>query len=538
MKIFNLIKPFLKNYKLQLFLFIFLSLLLSGIAIVIPLITGSFIDMLIKSPTIVTIYGFGVAFASINIIKVLITYFITVINAKLQCKLSYDINKYVLERLQHVRVSYFTNENLSYITQKISADSNNIIGFILGIVKNLIQNALIIVCSIIILTNIDSEIALLVVLLVLIFIFVFYFTRKPIYKSTLKYKEEQAYFYSRMLEQLEKIKLIKVYNLFQYYSRRLENGFKNLYNITLKQTRISFFFQGCEGIISMIAQISLFILGGIRIIENSLTVGMFTILSSYFSSILSSVKYFVNLSQNYLETLVSYNRIIEYINIEMEHNGKLFVDNVNNISLENVSLQLGDKIIFNDFNYKFEKGNIYCVIGENGCGKTSLLNILLGLYLDDIKGKICINDIEYELIDLYNIRETLYSYTSQEPLFINETVQENIYFSNKDITRNEIEYLLNGFGLSNLYIKKRDDFINGQTLSKTLSGGELQKISLIRQLIDPKEFVIMDEPTSALDVCSKEFLLQELLRIKNNKIIVIVTHDKEVCDIADYIISL
>ncbi|WP_278615829.1 ABC transporter transmembrane domain-containing protein [Thomasclavelia spiroformis] len=528
----------MKKNKLQLFLFIFLSFLKSIIVMIIPLLSGNFIDALIKKPEAVTIYKFGLYFALLNILNLLISYFITILNAKLLCKMSYDLNKIVINKLQHIKISYFTNKNLSYITQKVSTDSNNVVKFILDLATNVIQNLLIVIFAIIILIRIDQEITLLIICLISIFIFIFYFTRKPIYKSTLKYKEEQALFYSKMLEQLEKIRMVKIYNLFNYYSKKFKDSFNKLYHVTLVQTKISFVFLSCENIISMIAQISLFIIGGMRIISNSMTIGMFTVLSSYFSSILVSVKYFISLSQSYIDVLVSYKRIIEYLSINNEENGDISICNLDEITFQDTSLKLGNKQIFNKLNYKFEKNNIYCIMGENGSGKTSLINVLLGLYLSDISGMIYINGIEYNRVDLYKTREHLLSFTSQELLFLNDTINKNILLGQKNINNDQIEYFLNGFGLTSSYFKNNNILVDEHSLNKSLSGGELQKISLIRQLINPKQLIVMDEPTSALDKKSKDFLLNEILKLKRDRIIIIVTHDKSFCKISDYIVNL
>ncbi len=302
--------------------------------------------------------------------------------------------------------------------------------------------------------------------------------------------------------------------------------------------KISFVFLSCENLISTIAQISLFIIGGMRIISNSMTIGMFTVLSSYFSSILVSVKYFISLSQSYIDVLVSYKRIIEYLSINNEENGDISICNLDEITFQDTSLKLGNKQIFNKLNYKFEKNNIYCIMGKNGSGKTSLINVLLGLYLSDISGMIYINGIEYNRVDLYKTREYLLSFTSQELLFLNDTINKNILLGQKNINNDQIEYFLNGFGLTGSYFKSNNILVDEHSLNKSLSGGELQKISLIRQLINPKQLIVMDEPTSALDKKSRDFLLNEILKLKKDRIIIIVTHDKSFCKISDYIVNL
>ena len=137
-----------------------------------------------------------------------------------------------------------------------------------------------------------------------------------------------------------------------------------------------------------------------------------------------------------------------------------------------------------------------------------------------------------------SIRKSLIAYSEQEPLLLNKTIRQNILMSderNDEITEEYINYM-------NLEILKDkipgglDIIYNEQ--QNSLSGGEKQKISQVRAFIKNADVLILDEPTSALDSKSKHNLRLLLKSKFCDKIIIVVTHDSDIADVADYVLSL
>ena len=184
--------------------------------------------------------------------------------------------------------------------------------------------------------------------------------------------------------------------------------------------------------------------------------------------------------------------------------------------IENLEYSYNSKKVLKELNLSIEKGDKILIVGDNGSGKSTLIKIICTI-LKPTKGKVLINNKNISSINLSSYRN-VFAYAPQEPYLFNTTVKENIIFKNSKIDYEQYIDLMENFKISDLSERK--------ICSKNdLSGGEKQKISIIRALLKDSELVILDEPTNHLDRESISFLKQYLVNI--DKTIILITHSKE-----------
>lgn len=309
----------------------------------------------------------------------------------------------------------------------------------------------------------------------------------------------------------------------------------------MKLQKVMCIFQSNQIIISTLFKIVLLLFGGIQVINGNISIGIFSTLLGYLGVVLNSVVYFANLGQSYVSTLVSYNRLKELFNLSEETNGKEILTHIETISIQNLSYGYNGNFLIQKFNYLFEKGKIYCICGANGVGKTTFLDILVGLNQEYI-GEILYNQNKNLInIDHYKMREQLCCYVSQDILLYEDSIINNILINRSDISRREVETLAKQIGLfqeSNLNTCLTLDYIINDN-KENLSGGERQKIALLRSFITIKDLIIYDEPTSYLDSKAKKFFIGKLIEMKDqNRIIIVITHDNELSKYCDDVIDL
>lgn len=179
---------------------------------------------------------------------------------------------------------------------------------------------------------------------------------------------------------------------------------------------------------------------------------------------------------------------------------------VKNICFENICKKYAQMQVYENFSLEIESGKITCLLGESGCGKTTLLNMLASL-------------IPYEG-NIRNVPERISYIFQEERLLPNLTVYENIrYVLGKRADRTAIMDILEKVELA----EKADAY------SAELSGGQAQRVSIARAFAYPSELILMDEPFSSLDTGLKIRLINVFCKLweEDHRTAVFVTHDAE-----------
>lgn len=537
MKIIKFCNKYFNNYKFYLVAYILITLSINGISIYSTYLTGSFIDKLINIKSINFVYSFCVILASITLIRLLFGYISSLMYMKMQMEIGYELNRDVIFHIQDVSLTFINRSDTAYLNQIINNDANSLIIFYITTIQNVIVNVVTFIITIYICFKINKLISIISIIFIGIYIILYKLSKSKLYKTNMLFKESQGGFFSSLLEQLLHIKFIKIHSFQKEFRQRVNTNFKDLFNKAIKNQKISYLFSSIDNTISMLAQILLFLIGSLQIIKGNFSIGMFTVFSSYFSMMLGSARYFFNLGKTYQENLVSYNRLMNLINQPKEKEGSNILNQIRNIKTKNLSLIFNDKIILNNINLSFEIGRIYGVIGVNGSGKSTLINLIMGLYINEKEGNIYFDDNDISQLNLYYLRKELIGISEQEPMLINESIKYNLL--NPEVETELIYKYIDILGLDD-YIKRQPKGLDTVIYEKNsnISGGEKQKISILRVLLKDPQIMIFDEPTSALDFKSTQKFINYLSSIKDNKIIIIITHDREIQGYCDIIYNL
>lgn len=203
------------------------------------------------------------------------------------------------------------------------------------------------------------------------------------------------------------------------------------------------------------------------------------------------------------------------------------------LQLTGVGYRIGERQVLNDINFSIAPGEFKLITGPSGCGKSTLLKIIASL-LSPSEGTIQFKGRDYTSLSPEQYRQQV-SYCAQTPALFGETVYDNLIFPwqirDKRTEPDTFLGFLTRFGLPE------------ETLSKSindLSGGEKQRISLIRNLQFLPDVLLLDEITSALDEENKHNVNDIIHRYVREKNIAVlwVTHDKDEIEHADDVITL
>lgn len=206
---------------------------------------------------------------------------------------------------------------------------------------------------------------------------------------------------------------------------------------------------------------------------------------------------------------------------------------IDEIDLYSVNFSYGEKLLYGKgISAKLRKGNIYLLNGPNGSGKSTLANILLKIWRD-YKGRILFDGIDLKDFTREEISNLIGLSFQKTPIF-HDTIRNNICLGiNGDI---EKLFPLLGFDEDLKAMNRNPD--SWLKDSSSLSGGQAQKIGILRTLYQDKDIYIFDEPTANLDQKSKKRFFDLMEKIKKNKIIILISHEEDVLKYIDEVINI
>ena len=207
------------------------------------------------------------------------------------------------------------------------------------------------------------------------------------------------------------------------------------------------------------------------------------------------------------------------------------------IELQHIWKQFGSRIIFSDLNLNFQSGMVYALIGDSGCGKTTLLNMLAKLETFD-KGEIVYKGKSLTSIKNEEFYRNELGYLFQNfGLLESQTIRENLelgLIGKKQNKKQEKERLL----LQALQAVRLDYLSLNQKIYE-LSGGEAQRVALAKIILKNPPLILADEPTASLDPKNSKEIMEILLELRNaNRTIIIATHNPSIWKMADQVIHL
>ncbi len=273
------------------------------------------------------------------------------------------------------------------------------------------------------------------------------------------------------------------------------------------------------------------------IINNHMTIGVMLIIISYFDSLFSSSETIMNANQSIREQNISVNRIrdiLEYNNIK-ETKLKKIKNTIGKIEFKNVFFSYNNEKFLENLNFTIKPNKITAIVGTNGAGKTTIINLILQLYCPK-KGEILIDDININNIDKKSYLNEI-SILNQDTYLFNISIRENFNLINKDIKKQEEICKFVGIDKFIKSLPKGYDTIIDEN-SHNISGGQKRLLSLARTLLKESKILIFDEATSSLDREKIKSVINLLKELKNNHTIIVITHKKELIDIADETIAI
>ncbi len=531
-------------------LFLILSLLLAIFSVastlIVPILFGKAIDYIIEENNVdfVKISEILLYCGISIIVGALAQWLMGIINNKITYKIVKDIRNDAFNKILILPLSYIDNHSYGEIVSKVITDVDTFAdGMLLGFTQ-LFTGIITILGTLVIMYIINPIIATVVVVLTPLSLLVANF----IAKKTHSFFEKQASIRANQTALIdEMVNNLKVVEAFNYSSRALNRFDKindELADASLKATFYSSLTNPITRFINSTIYALVCLSGALLVIKSPaiFTVGTLSIFLSYANQYTKPFNEISSVITELQNAFTCANRVLDLIDEKPQvreiANPVVLNDVKGNIELENVYFSYtSDRPLITNFNLNVKSGQKIAIVGPTGCGKTTLINLLMRFY-DVNSGKICVENHDIRDCTRKSLRDS-YGMVLQETWLKEGTIRENIIMGKENASEEEIINACK-FAHSYNFIKQLpnglDTIINED--GGMLSTGQKQLLCITRVMLCLPPMLILDEATSSIDTRTELKIQDAFNKLMNNKTSFIVAHRLSTIKNADLILVM
>ncbi|WP_427339242.1 ABC transporter ATP-binding protein [Caloranaerobacter sp. DY30410] len=537
-RVLNIYWKFIRPYLFNQILVLFLIILSSFFTLYLPYIFKMIIDNLLTTKSIElllrNVFYFVICYLLQSLFQILKIRKLSYIRNRLD----YDLTLELLKKILNFDVHFYHKVKIGELIQRVMNEVTEVKNIFSDLLISFITQLVNFFIVLLIMFKLNMSLTFLVLAAVpFIVAHLMYFNPK-FKKTQTEIKIKTSLLTNSLQDYLQGIDVIKSHRKESYVLYLLLRKLHFLILGFCKAVYLQVLNGQVMSLINLVIPVLLLIFGGINVIQGEMSIGSFVAIYTYINKLYSPIRSIVNINiqlQKAFAALERYVDIIEHPIVNKKGVYKLN-DLKKGITVNNVSyIYPNGEVGIENLSFELNKGEIIALIGRNGVGKSTILNILQGIYLPTT-GTVLIDGVPLNNVCEKSLKK-LIGFVPQNSYLFNTTIQKNITLGwgwNKNIEKlakvlNIHDYILS---LKEGYQTKVER--NGEDFS----GGQKQKITILRALYNDPVIILLDESTSAIDNSSEKAFFEYLRNIKGDKLIVFVTHNKDLLKYADRIIDL
>lgn len=532
-RIFNIpIKNYIvKEFKCFVFLIIY-----TVATLLLPTFVSKIIDKGItqKNLRLATLYSIGML--ATGVIVVIFQYLQQTSFYKLGQELTIVIKQRIYDNVLRTNMKYWEKNSIGDTLIILGEDVSILENLLTTTVSNSIVNIIVITGISIFIIVMDWKCGVLILTMAILFAIIQKRIGGKIENIVVKMRKsigEMANFTSETLQNANELQASGYEKLMSHKYRCLN---KEVMDSTMKQIKAVTGAQSVGTLFNVLGLLVVIVFGTYQTITNNMTVGTLFVLTVYVQRLYGPI---VSLGNSYIEIKNSIPKINNVIDIletpDIIKTGNYIpeTDIQGIIEFNNVCFSYNEKDILKNFNLCVQPGEILGVVGKNGIGKSTLFKLILNLCTPN-DGEILLDDMEIVEYENEFIREKI-GYVGQEGFVISGRLID-ILDPQKNSTETKILELMRELQLDiTRFDQGLDTYIDEN--HRNLSGGEYQKIALIRSFIEDRDIYLLDEPTAAIDEKSEKEICKIIKEKLKGKTAIIITHRPKILEICDRVID-
>ena len=553
-KIIKAVLAYIGHYKILLFASLVMAMITVVLTLYLPILFGDAIDLIVgrgqtKFDKIFEIIITAVIVAGTTS---LFQWIMTTINNKIAYNVVRDIRNDAFKRIEKLPLSYLDSHSTGDIVSRVIADADQFSdGLLLGFTQSFTGIATIL-GTLIFMLRIDIFTALIVMVLTPLSLLVARFISKHTYSFFKLQSETRAEQTSLINEMIGGMEVVKAYGREEKVVEAFDEINEKIEKASLKAIFFSSITNPATRFVNNIVYALVGLVGAFQVVNGGISVGRLSAFLAYVNQYTKPFNEISGIITELQNAIACAGRLLELINEDIEtEDGKTVLgadkaneidkkitNNIGNINLENVAFSyIKDKKLIEGLNLSVKKGQRIAIVGPTGCGKTTIINLLMRFY-DVDSGSIKVENTDIRELTRHSLRKS-YGMVLQETWLRNGTIRENIVMGKPDATDEEVITAAKA-AHSHSFISKLKGGYNtvidedGSGLSK----GQMQLLCITRVMLLLPPMLILDEATSSIDTRTEIKIQKAFNRLMEGRTSFIVAHRLSTIKEADIILVM
>jgi len=543
MKTWKKVLRYLKKYIPLMVISIILALLIVASTLYVPILIGEAIDAIFYGMTdFSVVHGLLVKILVLVLVTALFQWLMNVINNKVTYHVVQDIRNEAFEKIQKLPLKYLDDHPYGEIVSRMIADVEQFAdGLLMGFTQ-FFTGIMTIGGTLVFMLSIHKGIAALVVVLTPLSLFVANFIAKRTYNMFLAQSKTRGEATALIDEMIGNEKMVKAYGREEEALQAFDEINNRLKDCSLKAIFYSSLTNPSTRFVNSVVYAMVALTGAFCCMGNTMTIGALTTFLSYANQYTKPFNEISGVITELQNALACAGRIFELMEekeeIKEAENTLVLQDVKGEICCEHVYFSyVSDKKLIEDFNLKVKPGQRVAIVGPTGCGKTTLINLLMRFY-DTNAGIISVDGNPIQDLRRHSLREN-YGMVLQETWLKSGTIKENIIMGKEDATEEEIIAAAKA-SHAHSFIKRLPngyDTVIGED-GGMLSQGQKQLLCITRIMLSLPPMLILDEATSSIDTRTEIKIQNAFSKLMQGRTSFIVAHRLSTIQNADIILVM
>jgi ATP-binding cassette subfamily B protein len=537
---------YIGRYKLLLPLSLLFALITVALTLYLPMLIGDAIDLIVGKDNVdlegiikLILWGIGIIG-----VTALAQWLMSTINNKIAFNIARDVRRDAFSKIESLPLSYLDSAQKGDLVNRVINDTEQFSeGLLLGFTQ-LFTGVLTILGTLALLLMINWKIALVVVLLTPISLFIAKFIGTKTYSMFKLQSETKAEQTAYINEMISNQKLIKAFSNEDEAIRNFDEVNNRLANASLRAIFFSSLTNPTTRFVYSIVYAAVALVGALTVIrtQGGFTIGELSCLLAYANQYTKPFNEISGVITEFQNSLACADRVFKLIEEPAEEpdptDAKELSDASGSISLDSVYFSYTEeKPLIQNLNLKVKPGQRIAIVGPTGCGKTTLINLLMRFY--DVKeGDISVDGKSIYSLTKKSLRKS-YGMVLQDTWLFAGTVKENIKIGNPDATDEEVIAAAKATHSHSFIKRLKDgyDTLLGEN-GGSLSQGQKQLLAITRVMLSPPPMLILDEATSSIDTRTEMKIQNAFAKLMQGRTSFIVAHRLSTIKDADVILVM